>query len=68
MANSIVAEKRAAGKMWTENGGRHYLEVKVTTFIHPTASAPMTGIIGEASGEVRDEGVDEERNIQIVNR
>ena len=68
MANSIVAEKRAAGKMWTEIGGRHYLEVKVTTFIHPTASAPMTGIIGEAGGEVRDERVDEERNIQVINR
>ena len=54
IANSIVAEKREAGKMWTENGGRHYLEVKVTTFIHPTASGPMTGIIEEAGKEVRD--------------
>ena len=54
IANSIVAKKRKAGKPWTEEGGRHYLEVQVTTFIHPTASNPTTGSIEQAGGEVRD--------------
>ena len=66
IANEIVEEKRKAGKMWPEDGGRRYLEVKVTTFIHPTTSDPATSILGEASGDTADERIDEERNIRFI--